>query len=119
MTYLIIFLCLMPYLLWCDFLAVMALKAAKGKMKDRRNIFAYSLGLTILAKGYLLDFVCNVIHGTVFFFPDLPRELTVSARVKRLCNAPPGGWVVESKRARAEWFRDTLLKDFDQTGGHD
>lgn len=118
MIYLAALLLIMPYWLWRDFLAVMALKAAKHKMKARNNIFAYVLGVTILAKGYVLDFVCNIIHGSMFFFPDFPRELTVSARVKRLCSAQ-GGWIVRSKRIRAEWFRDTLLKDFDPSGGHD
>lgn len=98
------------YALWVFFLAVMNLKQAKDAGTLPKA--ARALGLPMLIVGYLLD--CFVqLTAAVLIFAELPRELTVSGRVKRLIESG-GGW----RKRVAEWFRDVLLAPFDRSGGH-
>lgn len=98
------------FFLWVFFLAVMCLQAAR----DAGTITPWGLrfGYIVLGIGYVLDLAGQVVC-TLFIFCDVPRELTVSQHVKRLI-ATGSGW----RKARAEWFRDHLLKPFDRTGRH-
>lgn len=98
------------WFLWVFFLAVMCLQAAR----DAKTLTAWGLrlGYTVLLVGWTLDFIIQVTVA-VLLFAELPQELTVSSRVKRLI-ATGSGW----RKARAEWFRDNLLKAFDRTGRH-
>ena len=97
------------YALWGLFLAVMNLKQAKD-FGDLSPI-AYKLGYPMLFIGYLLDVLVQLTIANLIFW-DLPRELTVSARVKRLCLKD--GW----RGRRARWWREVLLAPFDRSGGH-
>ena len=96
--------------LWVLFLATMNLGQAKaeGKLKG----FALWAGYTVLSVGLLVDFVVQVTVATVIWL-ELPRELTVSGRVERLCREGYG-----YRLALAMWFRHVLLSPFDRSGGH-
>ena len=98
------------WLLWVLFLATMNLGQAKaeGKLKG----FALYAGYTVLAVGLLVDFVVQVTVATVLWL-ELPRELTVSGRVERLCREGHG-----YRLTLALWFRRVLLAPFDRSGGH-
>lgn len=98
------------YLLWVFFLAVMQIRDAR----DRGSLTPWGIrfGYMVLVPGYLLDFLVQVTIAIPLFW-GLPRELTVSARVKRLV-ATGTGW----PRRCAMWFRTHMLKPFDRTGGH-
>lgn len=98
------------WMLWVFFLAVMQIRDAR----DRGSLTPWGLrfGYTVLVPGYVLDFLVQVTFAILIFW-GLPKELTVSARVKRLVETGTG-W----PRRCAQWFRTHLLKPFDQTGGH-
>ena len=98
------------WLLWVLFLATMNLAQAKseGKLKS----FALWAGYTVLAVGLLVDFIVQITVATVLWL-ELPRELTVSGRVERLCREGHG-----YRLALAMWFRRVLLAPFDRSGGH-
>lgn len=101
---------LAAWVLWVFFLAVMSLQTAR----DRGTLTTWGrrLGKTVLAFGYFIDLVIQMTLAVVVF-GEPPRELTVSARIARLI-ATGSGW----RKARAEWWRDHLLKPFDPTGRH-
>lgn len=96
--------------LWVLFLAVMNLAEAKtaGTLKG----FALWAGYPVLAIGLAVDLLVQVGPASLLWM-ELPRELTVSGRVSRLVQSG-SGW----RKSLAEWFRDTLLKPFDRSGGH-
>lgn len=96
--------------LWVLFLATMNLGQAKAEGK--LHGFALWAGYTVLAVGLLVDFVVQVTVATVIWL-ELPRELTVSGRVERLCREGHG-----YRLALAMWFRHVLLAPFDRSGGH-
>lgn len=96
--------------LWVLFLAVMNLGQTKreGKLVG----FAQYAGYTVFAVGLVVDLVVQVLVATVLWL-ELPKELTVSGRVARLCGNGDG-W----RRDLALWFRKVLLAPFDRSGGH-
>lgn len=96
--------------LWVFFLAVMCLQGAR----DLKKLTPWNtrIGYTVLVVGWVLDFIVQVTLASVLFV-ELPRELTVSSRVKRLIDGQDG-W----RRAVAMWLRDHFLKPFDATGRH-
>lgn len=97
------------YALWVFYLAVMNLKRAKnaGQLHD----LALWLGTPVLLVGYALDVLVNVFVMTVLL-AELPRESTVTARLKRH-NLYSTGW----RKAVAVWF-EPLLDPFDPSGNH-
>lgn len=68
--------------LWVLFLATMNL--AQSKAEGKLNGFALWAGYTVLAVGLLVDLVVQLTVATLLWL-ELPRELTVSERVARLC----------------------------------
>lgn len=98
------------YALWVFYLAVMNLKRAADA--DRLSPMARRFGTPVLFAGYVLDFLVNLIPFTVLML-DLPRETTVTARLKRYANGSDS-W----RRRFALWFADDLLNDFDPSGKH-
>lgn len=96
------------WLLWVFFLCVMLLDEHKANLKGFVRLLAYFT----LAVGLSLDFLVQVGPASVLWL-ELPKELTVSGRVKRLC-ATGGGY----RYKLAIWFRDNLLAPFDKSGGH-
>ena len=99
------------YALWLFYLAVMNLQRAKeGGTISRAALW---LGYPLLAIGLLIDLVVNVLVFTVVFL-DMPRELTVTARLARLIHQQPSRW-----RGRAAlWFCKEFLDTFDPSGRH-
>jgi hypothetical protein len=90
--------------LWCYYLIVMALKAAR----DAGRIPADMLRLCeiVATVGLLLDVAYNLVIATVFF-ADLPREATLTGRLIRYKRA--GGW----RGTAADYICRNLLDPFD------
>jgi hypothetical protein len=83
-----------------------------AKAEGKLNKFALYAGTPLLVIGLVIDFIVQMTVATVLWL-ELPRELTVSARVERLCKSGHG-----YRLNIALWFRKTLLSPFDRTGGH-
>lgn len=99
------------YALWLFYLAVMNLKRAKDAgTLPRAALWA---GYPILFAGLLLDLLVNLIVATVVFF-DWPKELTVTARLKRYVRTMPDSWRAKA----AQWFAVHFLDTFDPSGRH-
>lgn len=100
---------LWTYVLWGMYVLVMGLKRARDA--GTLTPVAHALGLPILVVGYALDFAVNVTVCTVLL-AELPRETTVTARLKRHKNA-------DNWRGRiARWVAAHLLDAFDPDGRH-
>lgn len=98
------------YLTWLLYVAIMAIKRAKDA--GTAPVVALILGYPALFAGLMFDFVCTIFIGTVVFI-DLPRELTLTARLKRY-NAEGSGFRYRITR----WLADNLLDPFDPSGKH-
>ena len=96
--------------LWVLFLATMNLAQSKAECKLHGP--ALWVGYTVLAVGLLVDLVVQITVASLLWL-ELPRELTVSARVDRLCRSGTG-----YRLALALWFRRVMLAPFDRSGGH-
>ena len=96
--------------LWVLFLATMNLKQSQDS--GTLHGFALYAGYTVLGVGLLVDFLVQIGPAT-WLWLELPKELTVSERVARLCREGHG-----YRQALALWFRNTLLAQFDRSGGH-
>lgn len=96
--------------LWVLFLATMNL--AQSKAEGKLQGFALYAGYTVLAVGLLVDLVVQITVASLLWL-EPPRELTVSARVDRLCRTGTG-----YRLALALWFRRVMLAPFDRGGGH-
>lgn len=99
----------MIYALWIFYLAVMCLKRAKEAdlLHKRARIF----GMPVLIVGYALDVLVNVFVMTVLL-GELPRETTVTARLKRHLKTSTG-WRQKVARGFVP-----LLDPFDPSGKH-
>jgi hypothetical protein len=97
------------YLLWVMFLAVMNLKRAQDAGLLHKS--ARVLGTPLLLAGYVLDTLVNWGVLTLVLL-ELPRETTVTARLKRHIKTG-AGW----RLAVARWFIP-LLDPFDPSGRH-
>lgn len=97
------------YALWVFYLAVMSLKRAKddGKLSTLSLWFGYP----VLFTGLLLDLLVNVFVLTPLLL-ELPREMTVTARLRRH-NRSSTGWA-----KKVAVFFEPLLDPFDPTGDH-
>lgn len=99
--------------LWVLYLAVMNLK----RVKDTQGLNKPStiLGTTVLIEGFLLDAFLNWVPMT-FILLELPREATVSARLKRH-NKPGTSWLGRWRYKVAQFF-EPLLDPYDPSGDH-
>jgi len=104
------YLLLSPWILWIIFAAVMRLKQVRdaGKLTPAMKVFGYPA----LALGLVVDFVVNVIFGTLVFLQP-PREMTLSSRLWKLSNGDEG-W----RKDWATWIRVQLLDSLDPAGIH-
>jgi hypothetical protein len=97
------------YQLWLYYLAVMSLKRAKqAGLLHKTALF---FGTPVLITGYLLDAFANVFVMTLVLL-EPPRELTVTARLKRHISMSKG-WRLRA----AQWFIP-LLDPYDPSGRH-
>jgi hypothetical protein len=111
MTYLLIGLLIAsPWLLWMLYACVMRLKQVRdeGKLTFAMKVFGYPA----LFVGLAVDFVVNVVFGTLVFM-QLPREFTLSTRLWRLSTGPTS-W----RQRWALWIRTNLLDAVDPSGVH-
>lgn len=100
------------YALWVFYLAVMHLKRARDNGTLSRP--ALYLGYPVLLVGYALDVFVQVVPATILFL-DLPRESTLTGRLKRyLYGEQSGSW----REAVAAWMCAHLLDQFDPDGRH-
>jgi hypothetical protein len=97
------------YMLWIHYLAVMNLKRCRdaGQLTGFVRYPAY----LALASGLLWDLFVNVFICT-FMFLELPKETTVTSRLKRHINSE--GW----RSTEAAWICQNLLNRFDPSGNH-
>lgn len=109
MMYLLLSLVL-SYALWVFYLAVMNLKRVKDAGKLGK--VASTLGAPVLFVGLVLDFIVNVGPMSVILL-ELPREATVTARLKRHKRDSTGWRLVVTN-----WFASELLDHFDPSGTH-
>jgi hypothetical protein len=100
---------LMTYALWIFYLAVMSL--AHAKRDGTLSTTARILGTPVLIVGLLIDLLVNVFVMTPLLL-ELPREMTVTARLKRH-NRGPNSW----RKRFAQWF-EPILDPYDPTGDH-
>lgn len=98
------------YALWICFVVVMAM----ARVRDAGTMGwpTYVLGTPVFIVGYALDVAINLTVCTVLFL-DLPREWTVTARLKRMVLSR-SGW----RQAIAAWIAVNLLDQFDPSGKH-
>lgn len=97
------------WLLWVFYLAVMNLKRARDAGTLSKT--AWALGLPVLAIGLLLDLLINLLVMSLVLW-EIPREATVTARLKRH-HRQSTGW----RRLVSDWF-EPLLDPFDPDGDH-
>jgi hypothetical protein len=98
------------YALWLFYLAVMHLARAREAGTLSRP--ALYLGYPLFLIGYALDVFVQMVLATVLFL-DLPREWTLTGRLKRYI-AGPEGW----RETVAIWMCAHLLNAFDPDGRH-
>ena len=79
-----------------------------GKLTLAMKVFGYPA----LALGLAIDFVVNVVFGSLVFL-QLPREFTLSTRLWKLSTGEDG-W----RKDWATWLRVNLLDAVDPEGIH-
>ncbi|MGJ7613940.1 MULTISPECIES: hypothetical protein [unclassified Variovorax] len=101
---------LSPWILWVLYAAVMRLKQVRdaGKLTTAMKVFGYPA----LFVGLAVDFVVNVVFGTLVFL-QFPHEMTLSRRLWKLSNGDEG-W----RKNWAYWIRSQLLDSIDPEGVH-
>lgn len=95
--------------LWVFYLATMNLKRARDAGGLSKTVWV--MGVPVLIIGLLLDLLINVLLMSVLLW-EIPRELTVTARLKRH-HKQSTGW----RLAVVLWF-EQLLDPFDPSGDH-
>lgn len=98
------------YLLWIFYLAVMNLHRVHKTTGLSKTTFIF--GVPVLAVGLLLDVLVNISVCSLLFL-DIPRELTVTARLQRY-NKASDGW----RKKTALWIAEHFLDVFDPSGKH-
>jgi hypothetical protein len=104
---------LTTYALWVHYLAVMNLQ----RVRDAKLLTttAKTVGMFTLVKGYLLDVWVNVTVMSVLLL-EVPKELTVTSRLKRH-NRAGGRGIAKWRYAVAQWL-EPLLDPYDPDGDH-
>lgn len=105
-----------PLLLMCMYAYVMqmSVKRKAGTMTVIDRVFGYPA----LAIGLPLDYLVNIVHGTIAFV-ELPQisKLTLTARLKKHNRAGDGKWL-KGWRYKAATTILITLAPLDPTGGH-
>lgn len=107
--YYLIFAAGVTYALFVFYAAVMNIKRVRdaGKLTTMGKV----LGYPTLVIGLVLDLLCNVFVMTIIML-ELPKELTVTSRLKRH-NANSTGW-----RLAVVKFLEPVLDPIDPSGDH-
>ena len=98
------------WLFWLVYVLVMGLYRAH--LARRLTPFAYGMALPVVALGFTVDVVANLVIAPLVFL-ELPREWLVTQRLIRL-NQGPEGW----RRRLATSICTSLLDVFDPSGDH-
>jgi hypothetical protein len=98
------------YITWMLYCAIMSLKKAKDE--NRLTTAMKVLGYPLLFIGYLFDIVANIIVSV--FMLHVPKELLLTAKLKRIQLEAPNGW----RNKTAMWICVNLLNPLDPTGHH-
>lgn len=88
------------YALWLLFILYVAIERALDDLGPLQR----TLLLPVIIAGVVLDVIVNVAASIPFF--DLPREWTLSQRLKRYCRLPSDNWrciVATAIRHRMLW----------------
>lgn len=93
-------------------LYVLTMGLYRAKLTGRLNGLSLLLCSPFVAAAFVLDFMAQMTVFTVLF-GELPRELLVTGRLRRLMRGPDG-W----RRRLADYMCHHLLDPFDPTGGH-
>lgn len=114
----LVFLFLAMFFTWGMYLAVMNLIQSKHKLTLAAKFFAYPLA----AIGIIMDFLINIIVGTLLFL-DLPREFLLTARLQRYLDdldnlTEPAKGLRNWRHSAALWICTNLLDPFDSRGYH-
>lgn len=104
-----VFVLVLFYVLWILYLAVMNLKRAQDSNSLSNTVLV--IGLPILALGYLIDTILNLLVMSIILF-EIPKELTISARLKRH-NVTSSGY----RKFIVKLF-ELFLDPFDPSGNH-
>ena len=107
--FLLAYLLTLPVTSWVLYLAAMHLI----RQKDGAPKVAATLAKVLWVPFLVQDWILNATWGSVLFM-DLPRELTLTARLKRYHKDHPGTW----RDVRARWICDGLLNHYDPKGKH-
>lgn len=109
LLYYVIYAILNCYLLYVWYAAVMNVKRVKemGKLEFVGMVFGYPT----LFIGLALDLLCNIFVMTLLML-ELPKETTVTARLKRH-NKESTGW-----RLKIVKFFEPMLDPLDPSGDH-
>lgn len=102
----------LPISLWVFYLAVMNLKAVRDSVGLHPR--ALWLGTLVLLEGYVRDVFVNLLLTFILF--ELPRELTVTERLKRH-NVPSTTTMGKWRYKVAQWF-EPILDPHDPSGNH-
>jgi hypothetical protein len=98
--------------LWVFFIMYVASMAMiRAHKEDKLNAVLWVLCLPFVAISWLIDVVHNATLFTLIYF-ELPRELTVTDRLKRHVKEH----TFRGKLSR--WIAETLLNPFDYSGNH-
>lgn len=105
---------LLLYALWIFYIAVMGLKRVRdvGQLSKTAAAFGYP----VLIVGLMLDLIANLFPLTILLL-ELPRETTVTARLKRHNRSVPTSGLQRWRKAVAAWA-EPLLDPFDPSGDH-
>lgn len=98
------------WLTWGAYVAIMHMDLRRDELGTAAKVFGYPW----LWLGLVLDAALSVFVGTLVFL-DPPRELLLTARLKRYINTSPvGSW----RERLASWICTNLLDPFDKRGDH-
>lgn len=98
--------------LWLFFIMYVAsMNMIRAYKEHKLNWLLWILCLPFVALSWVIDVIHNLTLFSVLFF-ELPRELTVTDRLKRHVKEQ----TFRGKLAR--WLSHTILDQFDHTGSH-
>ena len=99
-------------LLYVWFRMVMWLMSRPNQIRSKSKILYY-IAVAAGYLGFILDVFYNVTIGTVLFL-QLPKDVTLSLRLKRIRKEKQQGW----RRKLADTICDHVLNPHDPTGYH-
>ena len=100
------------YALWLMYVLAMSFKRHWPGL----GFVAKALAAPVVVVGFVLDVSVHLLSSVVFL--DLPREVTLSHRLKRYNRNPSTRAIDRYRRCVAGWVCTRLLDQFDPDGDH-